>query len=421
MSFYGNVTQYLTNAFGRMAFQNYAVLDNQNKRVQNQRSNWTNAATHLTGNTMGYKMDFSPSNSNDVMILALGNRWLTFAKNDGNNDEINGNNTILLYHTLPTEFVNDTQDGANNAYGPGGELNPDHILNVIDTDYYPVRQIVGRNYSQDTDQEDCFPEINSTILENEVAGMVVPEDIESLTQDEIDELKEMYEPQIPYADWGDIIALPQIMFDEAGHIVYGGYNYVRLQEEPQLVAEVEGVKNNIEAILHILGGSKLSNDPDLEEIGEALRNSYDSILKADSYYNNQGRNTPINIINRLRDIDNTLNTVYLSDDSVINNLKVQVGVSYRNGNVITDYGAGVADINKGGLIKKVAELAQQTENANQGQTAILSLISQLINRVNALITVVNEQHGTEIEVIDTLVPVINNDDNNNDDNDDNNP
>lgn len=414
MSFYGNVTYYLTNAFGRFVFQNYAVLNNQDERVQKQRNNWTNAATHLTGNSMSYRMDFSPANSNDAMILASGNRWMTFAKNDGNNDEINGDNTILLYHTLPTEFVNDTEDGANNAYGPGGELNPDHILNTIDKDYYSVREVVGRNYSQNVDQSECFPEISSAILDNEIAGMDIPGDIEELTPEEIEELKEMYEPQIPYANWGDIIALPQIMFDEAGHIVYGGYNYIRLQKEPELVAQVEGAEGNIEAILHILGGNKLSNDPDLEEIGASLRNAYDSILKANSYYNNQGRNNPLNVINRLRDIDNTLNTIYISDESVINNIKLQVGMSHKDGNVISDYGSSVPDINKSGLIKKVAELTQQTDNANQGQTAILSLISQLINRVNALITIANTEHNANIETIDTI-PI------NNGDNNDNNP
>lgn len=102
MSFYGNVTYYLSNAFNKVIYRNA-----------------NNACTHdnievfdgVSGpSAISYEYTLSPRSRNDDVILETGNKWIVFADPEGTQ----GNNQIRIFHTL----------SAANTAGQGGSVQP---------------------------------------------------------------------------------------------------------------------------------------------------------------------------------------------------------------------------------------------------------------------------------------------------------
>lgn len=88
MSFYGNVTYYLSNAFNKVIYRNA------NNACMN-----GNVEVHdgVSGpGAISYEYTLSPRSRSDDVILETGNKWIVFADPEGTQ----GNNQIRIFHTL---------------------------------------------------------------------------------------------------------------------------------------------------------------------------------------------------------------------------------------------------------------------------------------------------------------------------------
>ncbi len=371
MSFYGNVTYYLTNAFGKMVFRNDALLNPDSTRRAAQKNAATNGSRRDTQNSVQYDLEFLPQNKNDSFIVASGNRWISFAKNsNANNTTINGINTVLLYHTLPNEFVNATDDGsAVDAWS------------VIDSNYYKLTQVIGRNYTKNKNQT-TYVDINPGEIE------------ENLQPDENPTI-------VPYSNWGDILAIPQIVYDAAGHIVKAGNNYVRLQKEPAYGAQLSNITSSTAAVLNVLFGSRfVPQSSDAEEQEAEMRQREQSLLTEykdlismnNKYYMSDQVKNVISQVNT-----NTLyiNEMLIANNSLLNRIGVELGVLRRQGatsdSPVSIYPEGTNHLNMGGLIKEVA-LQEQTFSARFNTLEIA--IGSIASKVNDIIALINRLHDS---------------------------
>ena len=383
MSFYGNVTYYMSNAFGKMVFRNYSTLNADNRRlgIGNQKNNQINSASQLPGNKMYYDIDYSPENKYDSIIVTSGNRWLTFAKYEGDGSHgrtpLMGNNTIILYHTLPTEFIQ-PNPGEDGAYI--GE-NPELILDNINYEYYPMTHLVGRNYSKQPDRTICTEE--RIILENEiVAG----------TEDEVPG----YTPKIISSDWNDIIAIPQLMFDEAGHIAYGGYSYFRMPQPPEYEEHITAAEDNISAILNILFGEKNLVSDTWDGLATSLKNTYKDIGSTmTGYYGALSDDVAFNLLTRVQRLDNNMNGAYLSNESAINKLRLKLGTWGRDSNTgnLFEITSDVVTENDG---RDPNSIMKQLNSVQNQQTTLNTANTAIVDRINALIAYLRNVEGSSI-------------------------
>lgn len=93
MSFYGNVTYYLSNAFNRIIYRN------ENSKCSDPRVPQTKSGP----GTPSYEYALSPQSRKDETILETGNKWLVFA--DPNATV--GNNRIQIFHQVVRDGVED--------------------------------------------------------------------------------------------------------------------------------------------------------------------------------------------------------------------------------------------------------------------------------------------------------------------------
>lgn len=372
MSFYGNVTYYLTNAFGKMVFRNDALLNPDSTRRAAQKNAPNNGSRRDTQNSVQYDLEFLPQNKNDSFIVASGNRWISFAKNsNANNTTINGINTVLLYHTLPNEFVNATDDGsATDAWS------------VIDSNYYKLTQVIGRNYTRNKNQT-TYVDINPGEIE------------EQLQPDENPTI-------VPYSNWGDIIAVPQIVYDAAGHIVKAGNNYVRLQKEPAYGAQLNSITSSTAAVLNVLFGQRFptvqgETEEELQErMAQAeqtlLSNYADLISINNKYYTNDQVNS---LVGRVANNTMYINEMLIANNSLLNRIGVELGVLRRQGatsdSPVSIYPEGTNPLSMSGLIKKEAQLEQTT--AARFNTLEIA-IGSIAGKVNDIIALINRLHDS---------------------------
>ena len=86
MSFYGNVTYYLSNAFNKIIYRN-----------ANSKSGNNASSDSKTGPGIpAYEYSLIPRNRKDETILETGNKWIVFADHNGTV----GNNQIQIYHQV---------------------------------------------------------------------------------------------------------------------------------------------------------------------------------------------------------------------------------------------------------------------------------------------------------------------------------
>lgn len=88
MSFYGNVTYYLSNAFGNMVYRNA------NSASKKSNGDSVPDGTASPSRTVAYEYTLSPRSRNDDMILETGNKWIVF----GAGSQALQNNQISIYH-----------------------------------------------------------------------------------------------------------------------------------------------------------------------------------------------------------------------------------------------------------------------------------------------------------------------------------
>ena len=88
MSFYGNVTYYLSNAFGNMVYRNA------NSASKKSNGDSVPDGTASPSRTVAYEYTLSPRSRNDDMILETGNKWIVF----GAGAQALQNNQISIYH-----------------------------------------------------------------------------------------------------------------------------------------------------------------------------------------------------------------------------------------------------------------------------------------------------------------------------------
>ena len=84
MSFYGNVTYYLSNAFNKIVYRNAGSASGNNASVDSKASPGIPA----------YEYGLNPRNRKDETILETGNKWIVFADPDGTVQ----NNQIKIFH-----------------------------------------------------------------------------------------------------------------------------------------------------------------------------------------------------------------------------------------------------------------------------------------------------------------------------------
>lgn len=84
MSFYGNVTYYLSNAFNKIVYRNAGSASGNNASVDSKASPGIPA----------YEYGLNPRNRKDETILETGNKWIVFADPEGTVQ----NNQIKIFH-----------------------------------------------------------------------------------------------------------------------------------------------------------------------------------------------------------------------------------------------------------------------------------------------------------------------------------
>lgn len=94
MSFYGNVTYYLSNAFNKIVYRNAGSASGNNTSVDSKASPGIPA----------YEYGLNPRNRKDETILETGNKWIVFADPDGTVQ----NNQIKIFHQTVKENTADT-------------------------------------------------------------------------------------------------------------------------------------------------------------------------------------------------------------------------------------------------------------------------------------------------------------------------
>lgn len=108
MSFYGNVTYYLSNAFNKIIYRNAGSASGNNASVDSKASPGIPA----------YEYGLNPRNRKDETILETGNKWIVFA-DPGNTVQ---NNQIKIFHQTVRSTPNDVQ--AIPTIIPASEENP---------------------------------------------------------------------------------------------------------------------------------------------------------------------------------------------------------------------------------------------------------------------------------------------------------
>lgn len=98
MSFYGNVTYYLSNAFGNMVYRNA------NSASKKSNGDSVPDGTASPSRTVAYEYTLSPRSRNDDMILETGNKWIVF----GAGTQALQNNQIQIYHQTRTSGTGGT-------------------------------------------------------------------------------------------------------------------------------------------------------------------------------------------------------------------------------------------------------------------------------------------------------------------------
>ncbi len=89
MSFYGNVTYYLSNAFNKVIYRNANTACT--------KSDGTQVANGSYGPVnIAYEYALSPRSRNDDVILETGNHWIAF----GDPNQTVGNNQVQIFHSL---------------------------------------------------------------------------------------------------------------------------------------------------------------------------------------------------------------------------------------------------------------------------------------------------------------------------------
>lgn len=107
MSFYGNVTYYLSNAFNKVIYRNAGSASGNNASTDSKASPGIPA----------YEYGLNPRNRKDETILETGNKWIVFADPDGTVQ----NNQIKIFHQTVNENTADISASpaiVNNAENP---------------------------------------------------------------------------------------------------------------------------------------------------------------------------------------------------------------------------------------------------------------------------------------------------------------
>lgn len=203
MSFYGNVTYYLSNAFNKIIYRN-----------TNSKNSKTGSTESKTGpGTPSYEYALSPRSRNDETILETGNKWIVF----GDPKKTVGNNQIQIFH----QIVQDNE----------ADVNPAPFTRKITTTPNP--------------QEGQPP---------------IPEKTTPI-------------------EWGYVIGIPSITYDNAGHIVKSDVTKFQMPT-PQSEEDLNDIKKRLAQLEEYTMGK---HDPDtgggsVDELEPGL--SHDEMLNA---------------------------------------------------------------------------------------------------------------------------------------------
>lgn len=194
MSFYGNVTYYLSNAFNKIIYRNAGSASGNNASTDSKASPGIPA----------YEYGLNPRNRKDEVVLETGNKWIVFADPSGTVE----NNQIKIFHQTIKE-------------------------NIADVTVSPATRAA---------------------LENDTASTL---------------------------DFGSIITLPTITYDNAGHIVSNDSVSYKMPT-PQGEQEISQVQGQANYLSYLLTGDPNTNG----EVPDPIPSNFHPY----SYYIMQNRN-----------------------------------------------------------------------------------------------------------------------------------
>ena len=290
MSFYGNVTYYLSNAFNKVIYRNAGSASGNNASIDSKASPGIPA----------YEYGLMPRNRKDETILETGNKWIVFADPDGTVQ----NNQIKIFHQTVNANTNDVS---------------------------------------------ISPTIVSLAEENPPTAL----------------------------NFGAVLSLPTITYDNAGHIVSSGAISYQLPT-PQGETDLNKIKWRLSTLEEILTGDHdtyIGDGSDaIQESGNPYATQINTLLnKVDPWEMGSGnsRLEPNSIGTTLRD------------------LLVRIGIRARVGDdylIVDETGSNVT-------YPDGSILAELTRAGTYGYNAQL-LAKQVRTKLNEVIRAINQLHPT---------------------------
>ena len=107
MSFYGNVTYYLSNAFQKIVYRNTG------SKYTSTTGEQSNGYSDGPSQMPAYEYILNPRNGSDSAILETGNKWLQFADPDGTI----GQNQIKIFHKISEQEAGSAQISGSIDFG----------------------------------------------------------------------------------------------------------------------------------------------------------------------------------------------------------------------------------------------------------------------------------------------------------------
>ena len=308
MSFYGNVTYYLSNAFNKIIYRNAGSASGNNASTDSKASPGIPA----------YEYGLNPRNRKDETILETGNKWIVFADPDGTVQ----NNQIKIFHQTVK-------------------------ANTADSVIAPVVRAESSNSEEETEQEATPISLN----------------------------------------FGSVLILPTITYDNAGHIVNNGAISYQLPT-PQGEEEIEDLDHRIKALAFVLTGSPSFDTTWPDPIPDSYR-SYASYIIQNK--NNIGNwNLGQNTYQDKQPIGNTLHELLYKMGLATKISNPNYNPYDENNN--NEYLYEMVDDTNPNLVYRDGSIMALTTDASSSSRITRDYARRNREAINLLIDIVNEKH-----------------------------